>query len=88
LGERGSPHGDVYGQSFLTLAALDSKDSTEGCKLVSDMQNVGTFLEFDFGHSKNDPYSCRVRIFEDEPRAWHLEYGDDPTNTKITEINL
>ncbi|KAF8848107.1 HET-domain-containing protein [Acephala macrosclerotiorum] len=69
---------DVYGQSFCTLAALDSKDSMEGCQLVSDIQDIGTFLEFDSGDSQNDPYSYRIRIFEDEPREWHEEYGDNP----------
>jgi hypothetical protein len=68
----------VYGQSFCTLAALDSKDSTEGCRLVSDIQNIGKFLEFDSGDSKNDRFSYRIRIFEDEPREWHEEYGDNP----------
>jgi hypothetical protein len=69
---------EVYGQSFCTLAALDSKDSTEGCQLVSDVQNIGTFLEFDSGDSQNDPCSYRIRIFEDGPREWHEEYGDNP----------
>ena len=69
---------DVYGQSFCTLAALDSEDSTEGCQLVPDIQNIGTFLEFDSGDKQNDPDSYRIRIFEDEPREWHEEYGDNP----------
>lgn len=74
---------DVYGQSCCTLAALDSKDSTEGCKLVPDIQNIGTFFEFDSGaeYLRDDPFfpfSYRIRIFEDEPREWHEEYGDNP----------
>jgi hypothetical protein len=69
---------EVYGQSFCTLAALDSKDSTEGCQLISDIQNIGTFLEFDSGDSQNYRFSYRIRIFEDEPREWHEEYGDNP----------
>ena len=67
----------VYGQSFCTLAALNSKDSTEGCRLVSDIQNIGKFLEFDSGDSKNDRFSYRIRIFKDKPRKWHEEYGDN-----------
>lgn len=68
---------DVYGQPLCTLAALDSKDSTEGCQLVSNIQNIGSFLEFESGDSQNDCYSCRIRIFEDKPREWYEEYGDD-----------
>lgn len=69
---------EVYGKSFCTLAALDSKDSTEGCQLVPKIQKIGTFLDFDSGDSQNDPYSYCIRIFEGEPREWHEEYGDNP----------
>ncbi|KAL8961910.1 MAG: hypothetical protein Q9193_001605 [Seirophora villosa] len=77
---------DIYGQSYCTLAALSSADSTAGCNLVPNVQDQNVqdqniqdqniqgyrkFFEFDSG-----PY--RIRIFEHEPRAWHEEYGDNP----------
>lgn len=69
---------EVYGQSLCTLAALDSKNSTEGCKLISDVQNMGTMMEMDTGNSHNSPYTYRIRVFEHEPQQWHEEYGDNP----------
>lgn len=68
---------EVYRNSCCTLAALSSKDSTEGCRLVPNIQEtMCQFLEFD----AEDDYdgTFRVRIFEREPQEWHDEYGDDP----------
>lgn len=68
---------EVYGNSYCTLAALSSKDSTEGCRLVPDIQDtICQFLELDAEDDNYGPY--RIRIFENEPREWHEEYGDDP----------
>ena len=69
---------EVYGQSLCTLAALDSRNSTEGCKIVSDIQNMGSFLDIDNANSHDMLYPGRIRIFEGEPRQWHEEYGDNP----------
>lgn len=68
---------EVYGNSYCTLAALSSKDSTEGCRLVPNIQDtICSFLEFDAEDDYYGPY--RIRIFQDEPREWHAEYGDNP----------
>jgi hypothetical protein len=68
---------EVYGNSYCTLAALSSKDSTEGCRLVPNIQDtICQFLELDAEDDCYGPY--RIRIFQDEPREWHEEYGDNP----------
>jgi hypothetical protein len=45
---------NIYGQSSQALAALDLLDSTKGCQIVSEIQRIGRFLEFDSGESQND----------------------------------
>lgn len=60
----------VYGGSLCTLSALEAQDSTEGFRIRDDVQNFGSYIDLDLGPR-------RVRIFEDKPRDWHLEYGDD-----------
>ena len=68
---------EIYSHSYCTLAALSSNDSTEGCRLIPNIQDsIGQFLEFDSEDRRFGPY--RIRIFQDEPREWHEEYGDDP----------
>jgi len=68
---------EVYGQSYCTLAALSSRDSTDGCRLVPDIQDtICQFLELDAQDDHYGPY--RIRIFQNEPREWHEEYGDNP----------
>ena len=66
----------VYGQSYCTLAALSSHDSSQGCCVKSDIQNIGEFCEFDAEDENYGPN--RIRIFADQPREWHTEYGDNP----------
>lgn len=62
----------VYGGSLCTLTALSSKDSTEGCRIDANIQSsLSRYLDVDFGPP-------RVRFFEDEPKYWHSEYGDNP----------
>jgi hypothetical protein len=69
---------EVYGNSYFTLAALSSKDTSEGCCLVPNIQDtICQFLDFDtnnyYGHGH-----YRIRIFQAEPLQWHEEYGDNP----------
>lgn len=61
----------VYGGSLCTLSALRSEDSTGGFRIDANVQKFGSYVDVDFGLG-------RVRIFEDEPRDWHSEYGDNP----------
>jgi hypothetical protein len=62
----------VYSNALLTLSALSSENSTEGCRV----RNQGAtahgcrFFDFDLG-------SNRVRMFEGDFRKWYEEYGDD-----------
>jgi hypothetical protein len=68
---------EVYGYTYCTLAALSSKDSTESCRLVPNIQDtICQFLELDVEDDYYGPY--RIRIFQDEPREWHKEYRDNP----------
>lgn len=62
----------IYGGSLCTFTALSSKDSTEGCHINTNIQSsLSRYLDVDFGPR-------RVRFFEDEPKYWHSEYGDNP----------
>lgn len=61
----------------VSLAALSSEDSTEGCCLVPYIQDtIYQFLELDAEDDHYGPY--RIGIFRDEPREWHEESGDNP----------
>jgi hypothetical protein len=64
----------IYGGSYVTLAALASADPTQGCRIQPrdpDKPKLSRYQDFNFG-------SRRVRLFEDWPTYWHLEYGDNP----------
>ena len=66
--------GSIYGASYVTLAALSSADSTQGCRIRPrnpSKPKLSRHQDFNFG-------SRRVRIFEHSPAYWHLEYGDNP----------
>ncbi|KAL3426417.1 heterokaryon incompatibility protein [Phlyctema vagabunda] len=68
---------DVYGNAYCTLAALSSKNSTEGCHVVPKIQeSIATFVELDYEDDNYGPY--RIRVFQDEPLEWHEQYGDNP----------
>lgn len=57
----------VYGCSYVTLAALSSKDSSEGCRTTNDPQSSygNRFVDIDFNtESEERTQSQRVRIFE------------------------
>lgn len=63
---------EVYGNSLCTLAALSSRDGTEGCNRIADIQRStkNTFIDLDWNR-KQHPY---IRIFEKEPVDWQNEY--------------
>jgi hypothetical protein len=64
----------IYGGSHVTLAALSSADSTQGCRTrprETGMPKLSRYQDFNFG-------SRRVRILEHSPTYWHSEYGDNP----------
>ena len=63
---------EVYGNSLCTLAALSSRDGTEGCNRIADIQKStnNTFVDLNWNR-KRHPY---VRVFEKEPENWHSEY--------------
>lgn len=71
---------DVYGNAVCTLAALSSKDSTEGCHLVSDIQGTTQCSFFDLA-VEADRYS-RLRIFQNRPAGWETEYQGSPLSTR------
>ena len=49
---------DIYGQIFCTIAALDSKDSTESCQPIPEIQRIGMSPEFDYVHSQSEWDVC------------------------------
>lgn len=64
----------IYGGSYLTLFALSSVDSTQGCRIQprdTTKPKLSRYQDFGFG-------AQRVRIFEHWPSYWHLKYGDSP----------
>ncbi|EMD93600.1 hypothetical protein COCC4DRAFT_191399 [Bipolaris maydis ATCC 48331] len=71
----------IYGGSFVTLAALSSADSTQGCRTRSrnaGMPKLSRYQDFSFG-------SQRVRILEHSPAYWNEEYegcGSNPLRTR------
>ncbi|KAL0465247.1 HET domain-containing protein [Neurospora intermedia] len=59
----------VYSYSYFTLAALDSKDSSGGCKMVADIQSSysNRFVDIDFNGLEEDENKFprqRLRVFE------------------------
>lgn len=81
----------VYGHSYFTLAALSSRDSTEGCKMVADIQSSysNRFVDIDFydygpGQNKTRFPHQRVRIFETPVRIdeIHESVDDGPLNDR------
>jgi hypothetical protein len=63
---------EVYGNSLCTLAALSSRDGTQGCNRVADIQRStrNTFIDLNWNRG-NYPY---IRVFEKEPSNWDDEY--------------
>jgi hypothetical protein len=62
----------VYGNALVTLSALSSIDSKQGCRISNPQATTHDRRFFDF-----DSGPHRVRIFERGIREWHEEYGDD-----------
>ncbi|KAK3355190.1 hypothetical protein B0H65DRAFT_451109 [Neurospora tetraspora] len=59
----------VYSHSYLTLAALDSKDSSGGCRMVADIQSSYSnhSVDIDFyglGEHETRFHRRRLRVFE------------------------
>ena len=72
--EQAAAMASIYGGSYVTLAALSSADSHQGCRIRPrdpTKPKFSRYQDFNFG-------SRRVRIFEHSPAYWHLEYGDNP----------
>lgn len=65
----------VYGCSALTLCALSSENSTQGCRVngmgSSRPENMSRYADFNIG-------KLRMRFFQSSPTYWHKECGDDP----------
>ena len=65
----------VYGCSALTLCAMSSQNSTQGCRVnamgTSRPGNISRYADFPIG-------DMRIRFFERSPTYWHKECGDDP----------
>lgn len=72
---------EVYGNSLFTLAALSSRDGTQGCNLVADIQSStrNRFIDLHWNRASH----LYVRVFEKEPRNWDNDYngGLDRTNS-------
>ena len=63
---------EVYGNALCTLAALSSKNSSQGCKVTPNVQES---LKSPYVELKADSHqSSRVRIFQSVPRTWIQEY--------------
>ncbi|XPT03183.1 hypothetical protein M3J09_012284 [Ascochyta lentis] len=68
---------DVYGNACCTLAAMSSKNSSEGCRTVSSIQ---TSLCSPYVEVKAELYrSSRIRIFQKMPRTWTAEFEGRPS---------
>ncbi|USP74157.1 hypothetical protein yc1106_01431 [Curvularia clavata] len=71
----------IYGGSYVTLAALSSADSTQGCRTRprgAEMPKLSRYQDFDFS-------SQRVRILEHKPVDWRSEHegcGSNPLRTR------
>lgn len=64
----------IYGRSILTLAALSSADGRGGCRTSHDRDSklsVSRRLDISRGAE-------HVRFFENKPKYWYEEYGDNP----------
>lgn len=78
---------EVYGNSHFVLAALSSKDSSEGSRPVPNIQDTMWFLDFDAdNYHGHGPY--RIRIFQ-----WNHSSGMNNmeitlTGTVDTEIQI
>lgn len=71
---------DVYSQSFVTLAALSSSDSSQGCNIVDNIQEkVGTMIDIDLnncGTSDTTQEPARIRVTQSKPQPWSWYYAD------------
>lgn len=66
----------VYSQSFVTLAALSSSDSSQGCNIVDNIQEkVGTMIDLDLKHHDTNE-SARIRVTQYKPQPWSKHYAD------------
>ncbi|KAJ4417378.1 hypothetical protein N0V85_001887 [Neurospora sp. IMI 360204] len=74
----------VYSQSFITLVALSSSDSSQGCNIVDDIQEkVGTMIDLDLKDSSTSDTgepststSTRIRVTQYKPQPWSEHYAD------------
>lgn len=68
---------EVYSNSYCTLAALSSKNSSVGCQVNSNIQSS---LQSPFVELEAELYrSSRVRIFQKLPRPWVHEFEGTPS---------
>ena len=65
---------EVYTQSFCTLAALSSADSTEGLRVPGKLQEKKK-LSVDLGVKGGNDEPFNVRLFGREPESWKREYN-------------
>ncbi|KAF2136675.1 uncharacterized protein K452DRAFT_258728 [Aplosporella prunicola CBS 121167] len=64
----------VYGGSLCTLAALSSQDGSEGCRVNGGNNSTKKRLRYVDVALKDRV----IRFFENKPRQWRKEYGDNP----------
>jgi len=58
----------VYANSHCTLAALSSKNSTEGCRLFLIQHTISSFVDLDVNYWG----PMRIRVFDPEPVSWGI----------------
>ncbi|KAF2996074.1 hypothetical protein E8E13_004223 [Curvularia kusanoi] len=76
----------VYGNAYCTLAALSSKNSSEGCKITSNIQASLRSPYVEIGYKENAP---RIRLFKHMPRTWMEEFdGKSAENAAETNSPL
>lgn len=71
---------EVYTQSYCTLAALSSADSTEGLRVSNRAGTDTQGLIMDFGTSDGRGGLVNIRLFEHLPKAWQGEYDGSDWN--------
>jgi Heterokaryon incompatibility protein (HET) len=76
--EQAKMMGSIYGGSLVTLAALSSSDSKQGCRIHMKEDKLKYKLKYGPGYQDFNFGSQRVRIFTDEPGRWPKIYGDNP----------
>jgi len=67
---------EVYGNAHCTLAALSSKNSSEGCHINA---NIQTSLSSPYMELNAELYqTSRIRIFLKKPQSWIEEFNGQP----------